>query len=179
MEKPDLICLSGLITPSLAEMVNVAKALESASLRIPLIVGGATTSKIHTALKISPVYGAPVVHASDAAQNPIVASKLLNPALHDEFVSELDSEYGRLRDSHVARQHPLLPLDVSRERRLRLDWNVYVAPVPGIPVGRPKIVDVDIREVARFINWKMFFHSWRLTGSFLDGFPYEIGRAHV
>ena len=78
-ERPDLVCLSGLITPSLSEMVNVARAMEEAGLDIPLLVGGATTSRLHTALKISPVYHAPVVHVTDAAQNPIVASKLLNP----------------------------------------------------------------------------------------------------
>lgn len=172
-EKPDFVCLSGLITPSLSEMVNVAKAMEQACLHIPLLVGGATTSRIHTALKIAPVYHAPVVHMTDAAQNPIVASKLLNPDTREDFVDNLDKEYSELRDSYNQRSVEMVTLSEARKRRLKLDWLVYDAPMPNIPMRSPMVIDVDLAEVGKFINWKMFFHAWRLTGGFLDKFPYD------
>lgn len=172
-EHPDLVCLSGLITPSLAEMVNVAKAMEEAALDIPLLVGGATTSKIHTALKISPVYHAPVVHMSDAAQNPIVASKLLNPDSRDGFMHELEAEYETLRNDYNRKTTPLESLAKARQKASGRDWSGYSVPQPNIPVGQPMVVDSVLEEVSRFINWKMFFHAWRLTGGFIEHFPYD------
>lgn len=172
-EKPDLVCLSGLITPSLSEMVNVAKAMEASELDIPLLVGGATTSRVHTALKISPVYHAPVVHMTDAAQNPVVASRLLNPAIRDEFLKELRKEYDALRDKFNAKSSGTVSIKEARERKPLLDWSGYVAPEPHIPSGKPVLIDLDLSEIEKFINWKMFFHAWRLTGDFLDKFPYD------
>lgn len=172
-EKPDLVCLSGLITPSLSEMVNVAKAMEASGLDIPLLVGGATTSRIHTALKISPVYHGPVVHMTDAAQNPVVASRLLNPATRTDFLEALRVDYENLRNSFNKKNTGTVSLEEAREKRVRLDWNGYVAPKPNMPLDAPSVMDIDLQEVSGYINWKMFFHAWRLTGDYLEKFPYD------
>lgn len=158
--KPDIICLSGLITPSLGEMVNVADKLEEAGLDIPLIVGGATTSKIHTALHIAPHLSAPVVHASDASRNPVIASRLLNPALRSEFVKELDDEYRRLRSGYKKAQ--LLPYAEAIKHRLNIDWTAYRAPKPkhqGVSI----LDNISISEIKPFINWRMFYNAWRVS----------------
>ncbi|MDE6703592.1 MAG: methionine synthase [Muribaculaceae bacterium] len=171
--KPDIICLSGLITPSLAEMANVADKLESAGLNIPLMVGGATTSKIYTALKLANRLSAPVVHAEDAAQNPLLAAQLLNPERREEFVRALNAEYDSIRLSHEAKKtDSLLPLTDARERRFMTDWNSYV---PTVPVDSQIRVQTDIPldEVIGYINWRLFFHFWKITGEFIEDFPYD------
>ena len=119
-ERADIIGLSGLITPSLEEMAHVARELEKAGLDIPLLVGGATTSRLHTALRIAPAYHAPVVHLKDASQNAGVAARLMNPAQREAFARELDEEYARLRAEYVRKESPVLSLEEARERRLKL-----------------------------------------------------------
>lgn len=119
-EKVDIIGLSGLITPSLDEMVNVAKALRKAGLDIPIMIGGATTSQLHVALKIAPVYAGPVVWMKDASQNPIVAARLLNKDEEPLFKEELDEKYQQLRESYQQEQQRLVPLDEARKKRLNL-----------------------------------------------------------
>ena len=119
-EHVDLIGLSGLITPSLDEMVHTAAELERAGLDIPLLIGGATTSLLHTALKIAPAYHAPVVHLKDASQNAGVASRLLNPAQKAVFVQELDREYAALRQQHSQKKVDTVPLEEARKNRLKL-----------------------------------------------------------
>ena len=119
-EKVDLIGLSGLITPSLEEMVNVAVALRKAGLDIPIMIGGATTSQLHVALKIAPVYGGPVVWMKDASQNAIVAAKLLDEQERSDYMMNLTSEYGRLRDDYDSRQSELLSIEEARKRKLNL-----------------------------------------------------------
>ena len=119
-ERADIIGLSGLITPSLEEMAHVARELEKAGLNIPLLVGGATTSRLHTALRIAPAYHAPVVHLKDASQNAGVAARLMNPAQREAFARELDEEYARLRAEYVRKESPVLSLEEARERRLKL-----------------------------------------------------------
>ncbi len=121
-EKVDMIGLSGLITPSLEEMVHVAIELEKAGLDIPLLIGGATTSKMHTALKIAPVYHAPVVHLKDASQNASIASRLLNAQMKQELERKLKEEYAALRESHTGNTRPTVSLDEARKNRLKLDW---------------------------------------------------------
>ena len=118
--KPAIIGLSGLITPSLAEMVTVAEALQAAGLRIPLLIGGATTSAMHTALKIAPVYDGPVVHVADASQNSRVAASLLNPATSEAFVRDLRARQEELRQQFASRQHDLLSLEEARLRKPHL-----------------------------------------------------------
>lgn len=121
-EKVDMIGLSGLITPSLEEMVHVAAELEKAGLDIPLLIGGATTSKMHTALKIAPVYHAPVVHLKDASQNAGIAARLLNAQMKEELERSLKEEYAALRESHTGNKRPTVPLEEARKNRLKLDW---------------------------------------------------------
>lgn len=119
-EKVDIIGLSGLITPSLEEMAHVAVELKRAGLDIPIMIGGATTSKLHTALKIAPVYGGPVVHMKDASQNALVAARLLNPELHNAFVAGLNKEYEELRKENEARQVKTVPLEEAQKNKLNL-----------------------------------------------------------
>ena len=119
-ERPDIIGLSGLITPSLAEMVHVAELLEKEHFDIPLLIGGAATGKVHTALKIAPIYSAPVVHVRDASQNVPVLAKLMNPLSRDAFVSELKKEYATIVSDYAAKDDALLDLDAARERRMKL-----------------------------------------------------------
>ena len=119
-EKVDVIGLSGLITPSLDEMVHVAKELEKAGLDIPLLIGGATTSRLHTALKIAPVYHAPVVHLKDASQNVTVASRLMNPVQKDTFVQTLQEDYAALRAKNEVQAIKPVPIEEARENRLQL-----------------------------------------------------------
>ena len=119
-ERPDVIGLSGLITPSLAEMVHVAELLEKEHFDIPLLIGGAATGKVHTALKIAPIYSAPVVHVRDASQNVPVLAKLMNPLSRDAFVSELKKEYATIVSDYAAKDDALLDLDAARERRMKL-----------------------------------------------------------
>ena len=119
-EKVDMIGLSGLITPSLEEMVNVAKALQMAGQEIPLLIGGATTSLLHTALKIAPVYQAPVVHMKDASQNAGVAARLMNATQRKELVAELNATYERLRNEHAVQQTEILSFEEANKRKPNL-----------------------------------------------------------
>ena len=119
-EKVDMVGLSGLITPSLDEMVHVAHELEKAGLDLPLLIGGATTSQLHTALKIAPVYHAPVVHLKDASQNAAVASKLMNPKLKQELETELAEKYQQVRDMNQERQVKTVSLEEAQKNRLKL-----------------------------------------------------------
>ena len=119
-EQVDMIGLSGLITPSLEEMVNVATEMEHAGLDLPIMVGGATTSEMHVALKIAPVYSGIVVWVKDAAQNPLVAQRLMNAADRKKFKAELDERYARLRKEYAAHQQKLSSLDEARKNKLNL-----------------------------------------------------------
>ena len=119
-EQVDIIGLSGLITPSLEEMVNVALEMKRAGLDIPIMIGGATTSELHVALKIAPVYGGPVVWMKDASQNSLVANRLLNPKEEPDYINELNQKYDQLRNSYPARRHNLLPIEEARKNKLDL-----------------------------------------------------------
>ena len=170
--RPDIICLSGLITPSLGEMANVAEKLDAAGLDIPLIVGGATTSKIHTALKIAPRTKAPVIHATDASQNPIIASRLLDDATKASYIDSIRREYAEIRDCHKNDNSDLVSLSEARTRKPRIDWSKNADNIPahnGI-----KIIDnIDPQNVVSLINWRMFFNFWKINGAFVDDFPYD------
>ncbi len=158
-ENADIICLSGLITPSLAEMIHVAEEMERHGMTIPLLVGGATTSQLHTALKIAPAYSGPVVHSRDASRNAIIASRLMNPATRADFLNEIEAEYNAIRADYNAKSVALLPLAEARSHRYHTD---YLAPAPK-DTGR-KIIDIDIADVEEFINWTFFFNAWKLHG---------------
>lgn len=169
-EKPDIVCLSGLITPSLAEMVNVAKAMEEEDFDIPLIVGGATTSKIHTALKIAPVYHAPVIHAIDASQNPIIASRILDKVTSADYIRSIDEDYKRIRFNYSGTDNNIVALSEARTNGRAFE---YSAVKPASPLGTAIIIDLDLSEIVPFINWKMFFHAWKISGKYLEKFPYD------
>ena len=159
-ERPDLICLSGLITPSLAEMAATAEALAKAGLDIPLLVGGATTSALHTALKIAPAYGGPVIHMKDASQNPIVAAQLLDDSEKPGFISDLKRSQQELRESYSSDDGKLVSLEEAR--RNASYTSAYVAPVPVCGEGNLIVRNFTVKELKPLINWKMFLHAWGL-----------------
>ncbi len=168
-DRPDVICLSGLITPSLGEMTNVADKLEAAGLDIPLIVGGATTSKLHTALHIAPHLSAPVIHAADASQNPVIVSQLLNKETRKHFISDISEEYERIRTRHHRKNCQQL-LDLDKARAMSQD-RPGSAPKPD-RMGLTVFDGLETQDVAQFINWRMFFHAWHMTGPFIEDFPF-------
>lgn len=168
--RPDFIALSGLITPSLGEMVAVAEALQQAGLKIPLMVGGAATSALHTALKIAPAYAAPVIHARDASQNPLIAARLLNPEQRPAYEEELRRNHAALRSSQSEKPH-LLSLTDANALHFPLDAG-YIPPKPVSETGRPIFRNLTIAEVRPLINWRFFFMAWRLTDKIIATFPY-------
>jgi 5-methyltetrahydrofolate--homocysteine methyltransferase len=164
-ESADLIGCSGLITPSLDEMVVVAKEMQRRGLTTPLLIGGATTSRQHTAVRIAPAYGSPVVHVVDASRVVGVASALLDDARRPAFDSDNRELQARLRAQHEERQRtPLLPIRIASERRTPIDWrqeDLAPAPFTGTEVVEPSIS--ELRDV---IDWTFFFTAWELKGSF-------------
>jgi 5-methyltetrahydrofolate--homocysteine methyltransferase len=163
----DAIGLSGLITPSLDEMVHVARELTRQGFRIPLLIGGATTSRAHTAVKIAPAYHGPTVHVLDASRGVGVVSKLLSAEHREGFLSDTETQYARLRERHGARESGtvLLSIDEARARRTRIDWDAYQPTAPR----RPGITVFDgyaIEELRAYIDWTPFFRAWELAGSY-------------
>ncbi|MBN2166528.1 MAG: methionine synthase [Marinilabiliaceae bacterium] len=162
----DIIGLSGLITPSLEEMVNVAKEMERGKMNIPLMIGGATTSKIHTAVKIEPNYSQPVVHVKDASKSVQVVSALLSGKEKQNFASSIRDEYAKLREQNsMKRNIKLVSIDKARENKFKIDWNKTEYPLPQTS-GVITLTDYPICEIRKFIDWRFFFHAWRLTGNF-------------
>ena len=166
-EKPDLVCLSGLITPSLEEMAHVAEEMQKAGLTIPLMVGGATTSKLHTAVKIAPHYDFPVIHVLDASQNPLIAAKLLNPATHDAYVAELTQEQEALRASMAQKKEELVSLTEARQHLVAIDWKNYTPVVPH-QMGVYELPVVPVEELIPYIHWTFFFSAWKLAGRYAE-----------
>ena len=166
-EKPDVVCLSGLITPSLEEMAHVAEAMKQAGLQIPIMVGGATTSKLHTAVKIAPHYQGPVIHVLDASQNPLIAAKLLNPETHDSYVSQLQEEQESLRQSFNQKQEILVPLAEARTHAPQIDWATYQPVVPN-QTGVQVLSHIPLETIIPYIHWTFFFTAWKLNGRFAE-----------
>ncbi len=170
----DIIGLSGLITPSLDEMSHVAREMERQGLRLPLLIGGATTSKAHTAVKIAPAYSAPVVHVLDASRAVPVVSSLLSDTERDAFVGSIRAEYKRLREQHAGARSELIPLEEARRRGLRLQWDGYAPPTPeftGVRVldssrDRTNVIRVTCEDLVPYIDWSPFFHTWELRGRY-------------
>jgi len=163
----DSVGLSGLITPSLDEMVHVAQELQRLGLKIPLLIGGATTSKAHTAVKIAPRYAQPVVYVPDASRAVGVVSRLLSPDTREDYTQAVRAEYAQLRSRRAAQDQArdLLPLDRARANPVRIDWDSYTPPVPVEP-GLQVFGDIPIRDLARYIDWTFFFHAWQLKGRY-------------
>ncbi len=161
----DMIGLSGLITPSLDEMVTVAEEMKRAGMTMPLLIGGATTSKVHTALRIAPAYDGPVVHVLDASRAVGVASTLVSDTIRDEFVTKTADEYEAVRISRANKgQSELLPLETARARAFVADFAMKPpAPVkPGVHV----FSDWDLSDLRDYIDWTPFFRAWELAGNF-------------
>ncbi|MGK4003031.1 methionine synthase [Sorangium sp. So ce1036] len=165
-EGADMIGLSGLITPSLDEMVSVAREMERRGLRLPLLIGGATTSRQHTAVKIAPEYSGTVVHVLDASRAVGVVSSLLDPKQQQAFDEQNRVEQGRLRELFARkRAKPLVTLAAADEGRLKIAWRPEDIATPTF-TGRRVVDDVPLGEIARYIDWTFFFTAWELRGPF-------------
>jgi 5-methyltetrahydrofolate--homocysteine methyltransferase len=165
-KKADAIGLSGLITPSLDEMVHVAQEMQREGFSLPLLIGGATTSRAHTAVKIAPHYHASTVHVLDASRAVGVVNNLLNPELRSKFDTQTRADYEHLRQTHAAKsgEKKLIQLDQARANRTPIDWNVYVP--PGPQSLNVRVVELKIDSLVDYIDWSPFFHAWELRGRY-------------
>jgi 5-methyltetrahydrofolate--homocysteine methyltransferase len=161
--RADIIGLSGLITPSLDEMVHVAREMERQGLKLPLLIGGATTSRAHTAVKIAPHYSEPVVHVLDASRAVPVTTSLLSEDGRAEFVAHHRTEYDALRRAHAAPRRSGVPLETARARRTPIEWRAEDLAVPEF-LGRRVLDDFPLATLREFIDWSPFFHTWELKG---------------
>ncbi len=166
-ENATLVGLSGLITPSLDEMVYVAAEMERRKLDLPLLIGGATTSRTHTAVKIAPVYSGPVIHVKDASRAVGVATSLESRDLKRGFVSQIRDEYATIRERHKLRQSGIewLSLEEARKNRFDADWNAYHPPVPR-QLGVQTFMDWPLADLVDYIDWTPFFSAWELAGRY-------------
>jgi 5-methyltetrahydrofolate--homocysteine methyltransferase len=163
LEKADLIGLSGLITPSLDEMTHVAREMERQGFKLPLLIGGATTSKVHTAVKIAPHYSEPVVHVLDASRAVPVTTSLLSDENKPAFVAQHRAEYEKLRKSHASPKAKLVPLEVARQNRTPITWRSEDIPKPEF-TGVRVLDEFPLATLREFIDWTPFFHTWELRG---------------
>jgi 5-methyltetrahydrofolate--homocysteine methyltransferase len=164
--RADIVGLSGLITPSLEEMAHVAHEMQRLGMKQPLLIGGATTSRVHTAVKIAPHYSGVTVYVPDASRAVGVASHLLSTDSRDGFVAEVAADYVKIRAQHAAKKGPtLLPLAAARGNGFKADWKHYTPAAPTF-IGRRELVNVDLAEVAKCIDWAPFFQAWELSGSY-------------
>jgi 5-methyltetrahydrofolate--homocysteine methyltransferase len=162
-EKVDMIGLSGLITPSLDEMVHVAREMERQGFKLPLLIGGATTSRAHTAVKIAPHYSEPVVHVLDASRAVPVTTSLLSDDGKPEFVAQHRASYEALRKAHSAPRLTIISLDAARARRTPIRWRPEDLPVPSF-TGVRVLDNFPLAKLRDFIDWSPFFHTWGLKG---------------
>ncbi|MBS0025703.1 methionine synthase [Chitinophaga sp. 22321] len=166
-EKVDIIGLSGLITPSLDEMVHVARELKRQDFDIPLIIGGATTSRTHTAVKIAQEYGHGVVHVLDASRSVTVTGSLLNKALKPDFLAGIQAEYYKLNEAFKNKKQTkqFLPIAEAQENKTLINWDTFT-PVKPKQTGVIKFENYDLGEIAQYIDWQPFFIAWELHGKF-------------
>ena len=169
-EGADIVGLSGLITPSLEEMAYVAREMQRDDhfrmLKIPLLIGGATTSRAHTAVKIAPHYEGPVVHVTDASRSVGVAQSLLAPAGKERYLADIEAEYAKLRELHASKKAtPLISIAAARANRVPVDWSSYRAAKPKF-IGRRVFKNYDLAQIAEAIDWGPFFQTWELHGAF-------------
>ena len=165
--KADLIGLSGLITPSLEEMRTVATEMEREGFRVPLLIGGATTSRAHTAVRIEPCYSGPVVHVVDASRAVNVAAALMNPELRPAFIDRTRDEYAEVRRAHAGRDRVerRLTLAEARANRLAIDWTAATPPRPSF-LGVRELPDHPLADLVPYIDWTPFFSTWELSGRY-------------
>jgi 5-methyltetrahydrofolate--homocysteine methyltransferase len=166
-EKVDIVGLSGLITPSLDEMVHVAKEMQHEGMTLPLLIGGATTSRIHTAVKIDPVYDGPVIHVLDASRSVPVASELISLETRGSFKTRVKAEYSQLRKDHETRQQEknLITLPEARANRVKIDWGQINFTKPAF-TGRKEFTNYPLEEIRKYIDWTPFFQTWMLAGRY-------------
>ncbi len=175
-KKVDIIGLSGLITPSLDEMIHVAKEMERRGLKIPLLIGGATSSRIHTAVKIDPNYSGPVVHVLDASRSVPVVSDLLNENIDErrKFAQDIKTEYLNLREDYIKRKSGknLISLDKARENKLKINWENSAVKKPA-KTGITVLNNFDLNVLRKYIDWTPFFMVWELKGKYPSIFEDE------
>lgn len=165
--KVDIIGLSGLITPSLDEMVNVASEMERQGLTIPLLIGGATTSRIHTAVKIDPVYSGTVVHVTDASKSVPIAGEAISEETKEAYHKQIKETYRQLREEHEAKQSikQLVSYEEAKANPVEIDWSSY-EPVKPKQLGRTVLEDLDLTVLRKYIDWTPFFSTWMLSGKY-------------
>jgi 5-methyltetrahydrofolate--homocysteine methyltransferase len=171
LHKVDIIGLSGLITPSLGEMAHVAGEMESAGLKIPLLIGGATTSEMHTAVKIAPGYTSPVVHVRDASRATSVVASLLSAERKTDFVRIVDEKYESLRIKHLNTRAGItyISLNQARENRFTTNWSDYNPPKPR-KTGITQFKRWSLEEISHYIDWTFFFYAWKIGAKYPDIF---------
>jgi len=170
--KADIIGLSGLITPSLDEMIHVAREMQRQGFTLPLLIGGATTSRAHTAIKIAPHYSAPVVHVLDASRAVPVSTSLLSDESRDAFIAQHKEEYESVRRSHAAPRMTAVPLEEARRRRTPIEWRAEDIAVPEF-TGVRVLDNFPLATLREFIDWSPFFHAWGLKGIYPRIFEHE------
>ncbi len=170
-EKVDFIGLSGLITPSLEEMVHVASEMERLKFSVPLLIGGATTSEIHTAVKIAPQYSHSVIHVKDASRCAGVLSNLLSRETRDNYSKEIRGKYLSIKQNHENRKsgNVYISLDEARKDILKIDWNEIPLRKPSF-IGNKTFVEYSLDELRHYIDWTFFFHAWKISGKYPDIF---------
>src|ERR1700682_3204932 len=162
----DIVGLSGLITPSLEEMAHVAHEMQRLGMSLPLLIGGATTSRVHTAVKIAPNYGGVTVYVPDASRAVGVAINLLSDELRAAYVAEVASDYEKIRVQHAKKKSPaLLTPAAGWAHAFKADWQHYAPPIPAL-IGRREVRNADLSELAGYIDWGPFFQTWELSGPF-------------
>jgi 5-methyltetrahydrofolate--homocysteine methyltransferase len=165
--KADIIGLSGLITPSLDEMTYVAREMEREGFKVPLLIGGATTSKVHTAVKIAPGYGNATVYVPDASRAVGVAGNLMSMQNRDAYAAEVKADYAKMREAHARQQQnkKRQTLDAARANRVKIDWRAHTPEKPRV-TGMTIFDDYDLAELTRTIDWTPFFQTWELAGKY-------------
>jgi 5-methyltetrahydrofolate--homocysteine methyltransferase len=166
-QKVDVIGLSGLITPSLDEMVHVAEEMKRQEFDLPLLIGGATTSRLHTAVKIAPGYNKPVIHVLDASRSVTVVSNLMANGRREEFLDSIAQEYSELREKYSSRKgkKKMLPLEKARENHTKIDWNKAKVTAPSNP-GVHRVDEMPLEKLKEYIDWSPFFIAWEMKGKY-------------
>jgi 5-methyltetrahydrofolate--homocysteine methyltransferase len=179
-EKADMIGLSGLITPSLEEMQHVAREMQRQGFKLPLLIGGATTSRVHTAVKIAPHYSnGPVIYVSDASRSVGVCQSLVSDDGAAKYIADIKTEYERVRTQHAAKKAPeLVSLANARANATRVDWSNYAPPKPKF-LGRRDFKNYDLAMIAKYVDWGPFFQTWDLHGPFPQILADEVIGEHA
>jgi 5-methyltetrahydrofolate--homocysteine methyltransferase len=170
----DVIGLSGLITPSLDEMVDVAAEMERRGMKLPLLIGGATTSRVHTAVKVAPHYSGPIVHVLDASRSVPVAGQLIGASTKEKYAADIKAEYVEMAIQHAARQAEkvILPWSEALANKLELDWQDYTPPAPKL-IGTQVFDNIELGDLKEYIDWSPFFATWELRGKYPNIFEDE------